>query len=370
MWRRIVVRLRRWWPILRWVVAVVVVVLIYDQLAGHRAELSGLGYVVDHLQWWWLPAAVVIEGASLVAFAGVQAKLLATAGVATPPRTLIGLTLASQAIANSIPGGPAVSAVYAFRWYRRLGADDPVAAWALVGTAVTAFLSLALVTSAGLVLAFGEGVSYDLIPVVVGVLLLTVAAGVLFVYEHPLAVAIERVLRLSRRVIGRPRGDLEQQIVDVVERVTAVRLRWREALSVLCWGLGNWLCDCSCLALCFLVVGDSIPWRALLLAYGVGMLAANLPITPGGLGAVTASITVALESLTGFRPTTIYAILMYRLISFWGELVLGWLSFAWGAREVRRGKWSRRVLDPSAGDGDDADTARADVDAAVAGAER
>jgi putative heme transporter len=328
------------------VVGVVVVVLIYDQLAGHRVDLRGIDYVWDHLAWWWLPAAFVFEAASFVAFAGVQGKLLGAAGVATPSRTLIGLTLSAQAIADSLPAGPAVAAIYMFRWYRRLGAEDAIAIWALVGTAVTGFLSLALVASAGLVLSFGVGVSYDLIPVVFVVLALTVTAGILFVYERPLARVAEWALRTCHRLTGRPRGDLEEHLVSIVERVTVVRLKWRQALSILAWGLSNWLCDCTCLALCFLAVGADVPWRALLLAYGAGMLAANLPITPGGLGAVTASITAALEALTGFRPTTIYAILLYRLFSFWGVLVVGWLSCAWGAHEVRRGMWSRRVLQP------------------------
>ena len=341
---------RRWWPYLRWIVGLVVVVLIYGQLAGHRVDLTGIGYAWDHLAWWWLPAAFVFEAASFVAFAGVQGKLLAAAGVAAPTRTLVGVSVATQAIADSLPAGPAVGAVYAFRWYRRMGGDDATAVWTLIGTAVTGFLSLALVASAGLVLSFGEGVSYDLIPVIFVVLALTVAAGILFVYERPVAVTAEWALRACHRLTGRPRGDLEQHLVAAVEHVTAVRLRWRQALSLLCWGLANWLCDCACLAFCFLAVGSAVPWRALLLAYGAGMLAANLPITPGGLGAVTASITAALEALTGFHPTTIYAILIYRLFSFWGVLVVGWLSVGWGAHEVRRGMWPHRVrgLEPEA----------------------
>jgi len=35
-------------------------------------------------------------------------------------------------------------------------------------------------------------------------------------------------------------------------------------------------------------------WKGLLLAYGAGQLAADLPITPGGLGVVEGSLTIAL----------------------------------------------------------------------------
>ena len=364
------VLLRRSWPFLRWVVAAGALFLIYEELAGRRGEFSGFSTVVGHLHWWWLPAAVAFEAASVVAFAGVQARLLGAAGVATPTRPLVGITLAANAIANSLPGGPALGAIYSFRWYRRLGADDPVAVWALVGTAVTAFLSLALVASAGLVLAFGQGVSLDLIPVVIGLLLLTVAAGFLFVYERPLALAVEWGLRACRRLTGRPRGDLQSHIVSVVERVTVVRLDWGKALALLGWGLSNWLCDCACFALCFWVLGVGVPWRALLLAYGAGQLAANLPVTPGGLGAVTGSITLALAYFGGAHPTTIYVVLMYRLISFWGVVTVGWGAWGWGALAVRRGRWPRHVMRGEAvlGDGEGEVGSRAGLAAPATGA--
>ena len=35
-----------------------------------------------------------------------------------------------------------------------------------------------------------------------------------------------------------------------------------------------------------------VPWRGILLAYGAGQLAVNLPVTPGGLGVVEGSLTV------------------------------------------------------------------------------
>jgi uncharacterized membrane protein YbhN (UPF0104 family) len=257
---------------------------------------------------------------------------------------LIGITFASQAMANSLPGGGAIAAVYGFRWYRRLGADDPLAAWAMVGAAVTAALSLSLVAAIGLGLATGLGASLDLIPVVAGVLAVTLAAGILFVYERPLAVVVHWALRLSVRLVGRPSGDIETNIERVVGRVTVVRLHRRQIAAVLSWGMANWLFDCACFAFSFLMVGAGIPWKGLLLAYGAGQLAANLPITPGGLGAVEGSITIALAYFGGAKASTVDAVLVYRLISFWGVLIIGWLAWSWGALGIRRGRWPRHAL--------------------------
>ncbi|MGH9092357.1 MAG: lysylphosphatidylglycerol synthase transmembrane domain-containing protein [Acidimicrobiales bacterium] len=337
--------LRRHWPLLRWLFGLVALGLVVDVLSGHGNELSGFGAVLAGLQWWWLPAAVAMECASLVAFAAVQHRLLGAGGLRAPPTPLVGITLASQAITNSLPGGAAVAAVYGFRWYRRLGADDGLAGWAMVGTGVASALGLALVAAGGVALATEQGATLDLIPVVVGVLVLTLAVGALFVYERPLGFVVNRALRTCHRLTGRPRGDLEAHIEHVVDRVTVVRLHWRQIGPVVALALGTWLLDCSCFTLSFLMVGVAIPWKGLLLAYGAGQLAANLPITPGGLGAVEGSLTIALAYFGGAHTGTVDAVLMYRLIAFWGVLVVGWLAWGWGALGVRRGRWPRHALE-------------------------
>jgi hypothetical protein len=85
------------------------------------------------------------------------------------------------------------------------------------------------------------------------------------------------------------------------------------------------------------------------LAYGAGQLATSLPVTPGGLGVVEGSITIALVAFGGAQTTTVDAVLLYRLISFWLGLVVGWALWGELALEVRRGRWSRKVLDAPVG---------------------
>jgi uncharacterized protein (TIRG00374 family) len=100
--------------------------------------------------------------------------------------------------------------------------------------------------------------------------------------------------------------------------------------------VANWSLDCLCLVVAFVALAAPVPWRGLLLAYGAGQLAANLPITPGGLGAVEGSLTVALVFYGGGRVSTVAAVLLYRIISFWALLPLGWaswLALRWTGRQ-------------------------------------
>ncbi|MGH9006958.1 MAG: lysylphosphatidylglycerol synthase transmembrane domain-containing protein [Acidimicrobiales bacterium] len=336
-------RPRRAWPALRFLLGLGGAAVVVWVLSSHTDELSGISSIFDHLDWGWLVPAVVVEAASFVSLALVQRRLLGVGGVVAPLPTLSVLTLASQAIINSVPGGGAVASVYGFRWFRRLGATDSLAVWSLIATVVVGVISLAVVATAGLGLAAGYGASLDLVPVIVGVLLVTVALGALFLSHQPQRAVANWLLAVSRRVTRRPLGRAEARVASFLGQISAFRLSGRDVSLLLAWGVGNWVFDCACFAFSFLAVGAGIPWKGLLLSYGAGQLAANLPITPGGLGVVEGSLTIALVAFGGARVSTVEAVLIYRLISFWSELVVGWLGVGWLALGVRSGRWRRHA---------------------------
>jgi len=343
--RRWVRGFRRAWPTLRYLLGFGILALAVWVITSHTDELSGISGVLSHLNWWWFPPALLVEALSFVAFTGMEYELLRAGGLDSPKVPLWNMTVASQAMANSLPAGTAAATVYAFRWFRRFGADATLSTWALAGSLVASTLSLSLVATVGLGLATGEGASLDLVPVIIGVLVVTVAIGVLFVYERPLVKVVTWLIKASRATIGRPHGDADTEIQRVVHWVTLVRLDWRQITRIVLWAAGNWVFDCACFAMMFLAVDAPIPWKGLLLAYGAGQLAATLPITPGGLGVVEGSITIALVAFGGIdHSTTVATVLMYRVISFWLVLVIGWCLWAQLAFQVRRGRWRRNTL--------------------------
>jgi uncharacterized protein (TIRG00374 family) len=366
------VTFRRLWPTIRFILGLGMLALAVWVVASHTDELSGVSGTISHLDWWWVPPAIIVEGVSFVCFAGMQYELLGAGGLAAPKWPLLEMTFGAQAMANSLPAGTGVAAVYGFRWFRRFGADATLATWSLMGTLVASVVSLSLVASIGLGLATEQGASLDLVPVILGVLVITVAVGALFVYERPLVAVVSWGIRASRAVIHRPHGDAQEEIDKIVRWVTAVRLGWRQTCRIVLWGVGNWVFDCACFAMMFLAVHAAIPWKGILLAYGAGQLAASLPVTPGGLGAVEGSITIALVAFGGVRATTVDAVLIYRIISFWLVLAVGWAMWGNLALQVRRGRWTRQALAaaPEAGpdslpDDEDVDVVRATTKVAL-----
>ncbi|HZU80391.1 MAG TPA: hypothetical protein VE991_10790, partial [Acidimicrobiales bacterium] len=163
-------RFRRAWPWIKYALGIGLAALALWALTGRRGELSGASTALAHLQWGWVLFAVASELASFVAFGLMQQRLLAAGDVRTTVRQVTAITLASTAIANSIPAGPVVSSVFAFRQYRRRGADEALAGWTIAAVFVAASVSLAVVAAGGLAIAGAEGAGLDLVGVTVGVL--------------------------------------------------------------------------------------------------------------------------------------------------------------------------------------------------------
>ena len=313
-------------------------------LSSKTSELTGFGTIFHTFDWYWAVPALAAEIGSYMCFAAMQYELLGAGHLRAPWSPLVKLSFASQAITNSLPVGNAVASVYGFRWFGRFGADNTLAVWALAGTLVAASVSLSLLAVIGLGIAANEGASYDLVPALIGTFAIMLGIGSLFVYERPLHAVVSGVLKVSVKLTGRPRGDTTEQINRIMRWMTAVRLSWGQIGRIITWGTINWVLDCACFAMMFIAIDAPIPWKGLLLAYGAGQLAATLPITPGGLGVVEGSITVALVAFGGAESSTVDAVLLYRVISFWLILALGWLFIGQLALQVRRGRWSRSAM--------------------------
>lgn len=294
-------------------------------IAGKRDEISGASSYLDHLRAPWIVLGVGFEVLSVLAFAGLQGRLLRSGDIDAAMPSLTAITLAGNSIQNSLPGGGAWASAWAWGQFRRLGADDVLATWMLFAVAASSGVALALVAGVGVALAEGDAAALDLVRVVLAILV--AASGlVLLARRGTIGTAVERLVRLSQRMTGRPRGDVTVTLRRLRERLVAVTPAPRDWAIALGWALGNWGWDCACLATAFLAVGAPVPWRSLLLAYGAGQLAANLPITPGGLGVVEGSLTLALVAYGGSELSTVAAVLLYRLISFWALLPVGWLT--------------------------------------------
>jgi putative heme transporter len=317
------------WRIGRYVLGIGALVAAVWAISGKTDELQGATTYLANVRWWWLILALVAEGASYLALSSLQRRLLWAGRVRVPVGSMMGITMAGSAIQYSLPAGTVFSYAYDFRQYRRYGADDVLAGWTLVAFNAVAFVCLASLAAVGLALALSAGNTFDLVESILGVLIVAALLVVAWAERAVLLPYITRVVRLSQKVLHRPRRDLpaDEVVANLFAHLGAVnptRGNWARAGVM---GMSNWLGDMACLALSFIAVGAGVPWRGLILAYGAGQLATALPVTPGGLGAVEGSLTLALVTFGGAKASTVAAVLLYRLISFWLVLPIGWGSW-------------------------------------------
>jgi uncharacterized membrane protein YbhN (UPF0104 family) len=288
-----------------------------------------------------LVVASGLEAGSIVAYAALQGRLLAAGDVHIGMTGLTGITLAGTSIQNSLPGGVVFSTVWAFRQFNRRGADDVLSGWTLLATSALSLIALVVLAGAGLAAADNTGHAFNLIGDIGA--MVAVAAIVIFAWTRrdTLLRCLIRPLGLIQRAIGRPKSNPRLLIQEVSDRMAAVTPRPADWLMSAAFALAFWVFDASCLVVAFMAVGAPVPWRAVPLAYAAGQLAANLPITPGGLGVVEGSLTIALVAYGGGHASTVAAVLVYRMISFWGLLPPGWVCWglcSWVVRKAERAK--------------------------------
>jgi uncharacterized protein (TIRG00374 family) len=73
-----------------------------------------------------------------------------------------------------------------------------------------------------------------------------------------------------------------------------------------------------------------------LLAYGVAQVVSTIPLVPGGVGIVEGSLAVILVAYGAGRVPAVAAALVYRIVSFWLAIAVGWISVGVIARQLRR----------------------------------
>lgn len=330
--------LRKVWPWLRVLIGLAAVGIGAWAISGKTGELAGITGYLDRLKWWWIVLAVVGEFGSYAALSSLQRRLLRAGKVRIRAGTMMGVTLAGSSIQSSFPGGTVIYMAYLFRQFRRRGADDVLAGWVLVAFNMLTFLALTGMSLVGLAVAASSGSSYDLVEAILGIIILALVLVVAFVERRRLLRHAVSLVALSRRLLRRRAStsspdEVVKRWIDELSSVNPSRGQWvRAAIMATC----NWLADLSCLVLSFYAVGVGVPWRGLLLAYAAGQLASNLPVTPGGLGAVEGSLTVALVTFGGGEESTVAAVLLYRLVSYWLMLAVGWVAWATLAFANRR----------------------------------
>jgi uncharacterized membrane protein YbhN (UPF0104 family) len=325
-------------------------VLLFGGLIGfawfERDTIERSVTFVQRADWKWLVVAGSLELGSLMAFARNQRIILRATGVRIRRASMVATTFAGNAISVSVPLiGPGAGTAFTFGRFRRVEDDAASAGLALVISGLISSLVW------GMMLAAGAAVSGDHAASVGGVIggaaiLVAAIVGALSLrLSHVRQVTTSwllRLVQLAKRLTGLPVGDPDALINGGLERLLIVRMSlggWTEVVGL---SIVNWLASVGCLAAAIHAVGAGVPWTKLLLIYCAGVAASSFNLTPGGLGVVEGVLTAGLVA-AGIRSDVAFgSVLIFRLVSFWLVMLVGWTIYAILRRSGSTAQWPRR----------------------------
>ncbi|TDT38205.1 uncharacterized protein (TIRG00374 family) [Streptomyces sp. BK208] len=271
------------------------------------------GPLISNAQWGWVAAAVLFSAASYVAAA---MSLLGFVPEKVPfPRTVAAQVAGSfvKIVAPAAVGGVALNT----RFLQRAGVR-PGLAVASVGASQLFGLGCHIL----MLLSFGYLTGTEKTPslspsrtVIAG--LLTVAVLVLVVTSVPF---------LRKFVVTRVRS----LFAGVVPRMLDVLQRPQKLVT----GIGGMLLLTACFVMCLdasiRAFGDdssSISLASVAVVFLAGNALGSAAPTPGGVGAVEATLTVGLIAVGLPKEVAAPAVLLYRLLTLWLPVLPGWLVF-------------------------------------------
>jgi uncharacterized membrane protein YbhN (UPF0104 family) len=229
----------------------------------------------------------------------------------------------------SLPGGAAWSATWAFAQLRRRGANRTLAAWVVLVAGALASFAVFVLVAVGSWVAGGRGPVAGLrwLAGVLAAIPVAVALGWSLARRRP---TLRRGLRAGWEALARRSAvaaRVGRGVADTTSNLGLVRPGvggWVRAFGL---ALSNWAYDAVVLVAALEALRVPVPWRGVLVVYGLTQVSASLPVTPGGLGVVEGSMAALLIAYGVAAPEAFATVLLYRIISFWGVVPVGWGAF-------------------------------------------
>jgi len=273
----------------------------------------------------WFTVALAVELISFICNFALQRLALRTRAWFA----VVTAALAGNAVTDSLPGGDAAGAAVQFSMLTTAGFDTDTAvggltAFSLLG--VGGLLALPLLALPAILAGApaSPGLVHTALLGIAGFAAFAVSGVIILRADWPLAAAGRAAQRLRNWVTrGRrpPVTRLDKRLLDQRDTIREVLDRkWWQAVLLTAGRLGF---DYGCLLAALRATGASPRPSLVLLAYSAAGIVALLPLTPGGLGIVEASLSGLLVLAGVHAGYAVLATLAYRVASYWLPLLAG-----------------------------------------------
>lgn len=251
-------------------------------------------------------------------------------------------------VSNILPGGGAIAVGTQYAILAKYGVSNARAAAAVAADAVwTYLLTLGFPAIAvALLVIEGRSTAGYIVTAVIGLVVVIASIIVIaIVLRSPdgarkVAAFLQRPVDAVMRRIRRPSPDITDRLVEFNEHASAmVQSRWKQLT------ITNLVAQLApMLVLWFALIGlGAFPQPLTIIeifaAYSIALILTSFPITPGGLGTVDAALVGLLVAFGVDSSTAIAADLVWRLVWFLPQLLVGLGAFGlywWDRRRDAR----------------------------------
>ena len=285
--------------------------------------LSAAGGIADTLDVlkrmdpWRLMAAVAAE---IISYVLLGAHLRRLTGGALGLTRSTGISLVWFGLGNLLPGAPAPGLALAAAELPCVGVEAREAHMVLGLSAWfngRTFLLVAALGCGTAVVVADRGAADPVALALVAISLIVLLAVTAWLTSRE--ASAQRSARLLSRFV--PRRLQRQRFTPEAASAWHARLKAtvgppRSRTVLVALGIGTWLADIACLYLVLRGIGLHTPADVVLIAYVAGMAVSLLPLLPGGLGVVEATVPAVLHRFGAPLDPALAGTLMYRGIAF------------------------------------------------------
>ena len=306
------------------VVALIVEYLVLPQIAGTRQAAHLLSQVNPLL----LLVGFALEAAAIAAYAQLTRTVLP--GDDRPSYfTVLRIQVTTLSVSHCVPGGTYAGTPIGYRLLAQSGVKRSDVGFALGLAGIGSALVLNVILWVALIVSipvWGFSPVY-LAAAAVGVLLLGAFIGLIAVFtrgEQRAGSALERAAARLPFVDG---AALRRSFESIALRVRELGRQRQVMGRAIGWAAANWLLDAASLTVFVAAFGHFVNPDGLLVSYGLANVLAAIPLTPGGLGVVEATLTSTLVGFGTPRGIAILGVLAYRLVNFWLPIPVGGVAY-------------------------------------------
>lgn len=289
------------------VVSIAVAALALWSLIPQFLGVGSLWGELERANWWWAAAAL---GLSAVTYIGAAVALDGSLPERLPLGPNIGVQVATSFVSVAAPGG---GLALTARFLQKRGVDTATAVGAVGVDTIAGVIVHLTLTGLFIALAGSTGLKTFDLPSIATIGL--IVAGVAVVAVIGVAVPWSRAL-LTTRVLPATKRSLVN-IGEIARQPSKMIELFGGSLTIT---MGYILA----LAVAVSAFGVGPAFTSIALVYLVGAVVSSVAPTPGGIGAVEATLIAGLTSAGMPSTTAIAAVILFRLATFWIPLLPGW----------------------------------------------